>query len=77
MYFHAAASAPYHNYFNSLASKGDVIAVSVDYRLAPAHGDSWEALLWLTNGCRGLDRHLEESGDFGRVFLSETAPGQT
>ncbi|KAG0485306.1 hypothetical protein HPP92_009182 [Vanilla planifolia] len=88
MYFHGggfcsftAASAPYHNYLNSLASEGDVIAVSVDYRLAPEHplptayGDAWEALLWLTNGCRGLDRLLKESGDFGRVFLAGDSAG--
>ncbi|KAG0485301.1 hypothetical protein HPP92_009380 [Vanilla planifolia] len=60
-----------HRHLNSLGFEADVIAVSVNYRLAPEHplteayDDHWESLLWLTNECPGLDRCREESGDFG------------
>lgn len=57
VYFHgggfvvdSAVSPAYHRYLNSVASKAGVLAVSVNYRLAPEHqlpaayDDSWAAL---------------------------------
>ncbi|KAB2636416.1 carboxylesterase 12 [Pyrus ussuriensis x Pyrus communis] len=59
VYFHgggfciqSASSPTYHDYLNSLVSEANVVAVSVEYRLAPEHpipaayDDSWAALKW-------------------------------
>ncbi|PKU69125.1 probable carboxylesterase 2 [Dendrobium catenatum] len=81
----SASSSHYHSYLNSLVAEGDVIAVSVDYRLAPEHPlptayeDSWEALLWVTEHAYdhnfGPDRRFAEFGDFSKIFLVGDSAG--
>ncbi|OAY81968.1 Tuliposide A-converting enzyme 2, chloroplastic [Ananas comosus] len=68
----SAASPTYHSYLNSLVAKARVLAVSVDYRLAPEHplpagyDDSWDALKW---------PWLAEHSDMGRIFLAGDSAG--
>ncbi|PKA59510.1 putative carboxylesterase 2 [Apostasia shenzhenica] len=83
----SASSLPYHSYLNSLVAEADVVAVSVDYRLAPEHplpaayDDSWEALLWVAEhaygvaSAGGIDWRLAEAGDFSRIFLAGDSAG--
>ena len=62
VYFHGGAfvvesafSSDHHKYLNSLVSQGQVVAVSVEYRLAPEHSlpiayeDSWAAFHWVAS----------------------------
>ncbi|KAM0885069.1 hypothetical protein ACQ4PT_030587 [Festuca glaucescens] len=69
----------HHRYMNSLAGNARVLAVSVDYRLAPEHplpaayDDSWAALNWAVSGA--ADPWLSEHGDLGRVFLAGCSAG--
>lgn len=85
VYFHggglvlaSAASPTYHRYLNSVASKANVLAVSVNYRLAPEHpipaayDDSWAALSWAASRD---DPWLSEHGDAGRIFLAGDSGG--
>ncbi|XP_014756378.1 tuliposide A-converting enzyme 1, chloroplastic isoform X2 [Brachypodium distachyon] len=77
VYFHGGAfavhsafsAAPHHRFLNSLVAAAGVVAVSVDYRLAPEHplpaayDDAWAALAWtLTSGLR-KEPWLAEHGD--------------
>ncbi|KAF7077108.1 hypothetical protein CFC21_081693 [Triticum aestivum] len=86
VYFHggglvlgSAASQMYHGYLNSVVSRAGVLAVSVDYRLAPEHPipaayeDSWLALSWAAS--RVGDPWLSEHGDAGRIFLAGDSGG--
>lgn len=86
VYFHggglvlgSAASQMYHGYLNSIVSRAGVLAVSVDYRLAPEHpipaayDDSWLALSWAAS--RVGDPWLSEHGDAGRIFLAGDSGG--
>ncbi|PKA49492.1 putative carboxylesterase 2 [Apostasia shenzhenica] len=74
----SAASPVYHRHLNSLSSLTPLLAVSVDYRLAPEHRlpaayeDSWAALLWVFSRA---DPWLAQHGDFRRVFLSGDSAG--
>ncbi|KAJ1289978.1 hypothetical protein BS78_02G206400 [Paspalum vaginatum] len=85
VYFHgggfiveSAKSTAYHNYVTSLASAAGVLAVSVDYRLAPAHplpaayDDCWAALRWAASA---QDGWLAEHGDASRVFVAGDSAG--
>ncbi|XP_051204445.1 tuliposide A-converting enzyme 1, chloroplastic-like [Lolium perenne] len=85
VYFHggglvieSASSPTYHRYLNSLVSKAGVLAVSVNYRLAPEHplpaayDDSWTALSWAASRD---DPWLSEHGDAGRMFLAGDSGG--
>lgn len=85
LYFHggglvlnSAASPIYHRYLNSVSSKAAVLAVSVNYRLAPEHplpaayDDSWAALSWATSG---TDPWFSDHGDTSRVFLAGDSGG--
>ncbi|KAM0918357.1 hypothetical protein ACQ4PT_008918 [Festuca glaucescens] len=85
VYFHggglvveSASSPTYHRYLNSLVSKAGVLAVSVNYRLAPEHPlpaayeDSWTALRWAASRD---DPWLSEHGDTGRMFLAGDSGG--
>jgi len=82
VYFHgggfvvdSAVSPAYHRYLNSVASKAGVLAVSVNYRLAPEHplpaayDDSWAAL------SGAADPWLSGHGDTSRVFLAGDSGG--
>lgn len=85
LYFHggglvldSAASPAYHRYLNSVVSKAGVLAMSVNYRLAPEHpvpaayDDSWMALGWAASR---EDPWLSEHGDAGRIFLAGDSGG--
>uniref|UniRef100_A0A0D9XEG3 Alpha/beta hydrolase fold-3 domain-containing protein n=1 Tax=Leersia perrieri TaxID=77586 RepID=A0A0D9XEG3_9ORYZ len=67
-----------HRYINSVVASARVVAVSVNYRLAPEHllpaayDDSWAALNWAVSGA---DPWLSEHGDNSRVFLAGASAG--
>lgn len=70
-------------FLSSLASEARVIALSVDYRLAPEHklpiayDDSWSAFQWISthsNG-NGPNPWLNKYADFDRVFLMGESAG--
>ncbi|KAK7310489.1 hypothetical protein RJT34_08042 [Clitoria ternatea] len=71
-------TATYHHYLTALVSEAQVIAVSVNYRLAPEHPipaayeDSWAALQWIASHVNktGPEPWLNDHADFGRVFLA-------
>ncbi|KAI3915921.1 hypothetical protein MKW98_004362 [Papaver atlanticum] len=90
IYFHggcfvsgSAFSASYHQFVNSLVAEANVVAVSVDYRLAPEHpvpiafDDSWEAIQWVISHSKGegTESWLNDHVDFNRVFLSGDSVG--
>ncbi|CAD6339830.1 unnamed protein product [Miscanthus lutarioriparius] len=59
-----------------------VVAVSVDYHLAPEHPlpaayhDAWAALRWLASNCiSGPDALLADHGDATRIFLAGDSAG--
>ncbi|XP_074589077.1 putative carboxylesterase 12 [Curcuma longa] len=70
----------FHDYVVSLVEQANVVAVSVDYRLAPEHpipaayDDAWTALRWATAGA-AADRWLADHADFSRVFLAGESAG--
>ncbi|KAI4990088.1 hypothetical protein ZWY2020_038451 [Hordeum vulgare] len=85
VYFHGGAfligsakDPTYHKYLNSLAAAAGVLAVSVDYRLAPEHplpaayDDSWAALRWAASG---QDGWIADHGDASRLFLAGDSAG--
>lgn len=86
VYFHgggfcieSASSPTYHLFLNTLVAEAHVLAVSVDYRLAPEHplpaayDDSWAALQWLS--APGADPWLTEHGDFSLLFVAGDSAG--
>ncbi|XP_008805244.2 probable carboxylesterase 2 [Phoenix dactylifera] len=76
-------SALYHNFVNSLVVEAKVIAVSVDYRLAPEHPlpaayeDAARALQWVASHAEGPGPvpWLAERVEFSRVFLGGDSAG--
>ncbi|KAK4405222.1 2-hydroxyisoflavanone dehydratase [Sesamum angolense] len=92
VYFHgggffteSAFSPTYHRHLNSLVARARVIAVSVNYRLAPEHllpiayQDSWLALKWTFSHSRGnnagQEPWLRKYADFRRVYLGGDSAG--
>ncbi|CAJ1972671.1 unnamed protein product [Sphenostylis stenocarpa] len=90
VYFHGGGfctSSPftstYHHYIAAIAAEAKVVAVSVEYRLAPEHPlpaayeDSWAALQWIASHRTntGPEPWLNENVDFGRVFLAGDSAG--
>ncbi|KAF7146251.1 hypothetical protein RHSIM_Rhsim04G0204600 [Rhododendron simsii] len=92
IYFHgggfcveSAFSSVYHDSMNSLVSQANVIAVSVEYRLAPEHPlpaayeDSWTALQWAAShsveDTVNKDPWLIRNGDFDRVYIGGDSAG--
>ncbi|XP_057787450.1 probable carboxylesterase 2 [Salvia miltiorrhiza] len=81
----AASSPPFHNFISKLVEKGNLIAVSVDYRLAPENplpipfDDSWTAFQWIAGHADGggADPWLNEYADFRRVFIGGESAGAT
>ncbi|XP_050364142.1 probable carboxylesterase 12 [Argentina anserina] len=75
--------AYYNSYVASLASKANVVAVSVAYRKAPENPlpigfeDSWAALKWVGSHFegKGPDEWLNAYADFGKVFLGGDSAG--
>ncbi|KAF8695151.1 hypothetical protein HU200_037762 [Digitaria exilis] len=88
VYFHGGAfvvesafTPIYHAYLNTLAARAGVVAVSVNYRLAPEHplpaayDDSWAALKWVLANAAGSDPWLSQYGDLSRLFLAGDSAG--
>ncbi|TKW20309.1 hypothetical protein SEVIR_4G078000v4 [Setaria viridis] len=89
LYFHGGAfviesafSPLYHAFLNILVSKAGVVAVSVNYRLAPEHplpaayDDAWAALQWTVSNClSGPETWLADHGDATRIFLAGDSAG--
>lgn len=87
VYFHGGAfivesakSTTFHNYVASLAAAAGVLAVSVEYRLAPDHplpaayDDCWAALRWAASAQD--DGWLAEHGDASRgLFVAGDSAG--
>lgn len=75
--------AMYHNHIASLVKEAKIVAVSVDYRLAPEHPvpaayeDSWAALQWVAShaNSEGPEVWLNRHADFLRVFLAGDSAG--
>jgi A/G-specific adenine glycosylase len=73
------------SFLSTLATEANVIAISIDYRLAPEHqlpiayDDSWAGLLWIakhSNG-NGPEPWINEYADLGRVILAGESAGGT
>ncbi|KAG6408905.1 hypothetical protein SASPL_131931 [Salvia splendens] len=68
----------YHKHLNLLVAQANVVAVSVNYRLAPefpipaAFEDSWRALKW---SAEGNDEWINEFADLKRVYLGGDSVG--
>lgn len=93
VYFHGGGfciESPFsilcHRYLNSLVSQSKIIAVSVDYRLAPeyplpiAYEDSWAALRWvashnISTKTTKKDPWLIRYGNFDRLYLGGDSSG--
>ena len=91
VYFHgggffisSAGDPKYHHSMNNLVATADVIAVSVNYRLAPEHRlpaayeDSWAAVQWVAShsaGGGGGEAWVKDEVDFERVFLVGDSAG--
>jgi len=72
----------YHAYLNGVAAKARVVAVSVEYRLAPEHrlptayDDSWQALNWVArNAASGPEPWLRDRGNLSRLFVAGDSAG--
>jgi len=73
----------YHAYLNAVAAKARVVAVSVEYRLAPEHrlpaayDDSWQALNWVARnaGSGGAEPWLRDRGNLSRLFVAGDSAG--
>ncbi|KAJ1289987.1 hypothetical protein BS78_02G207200 [Paspalum vaginatum] len=72
----------YHAYLNAVAAKAGLVAVSVEYRLAPEHRlptayeDSWQALNWVArNAASGPEPWLRDRGNLSRLFLAGDSAG--
>lgn len=90
VYFHggaffteSAASPSYHRHLNSVVAKANVVAVSVNYRLAPenplpvCYEDSWLALKWVFShfkGC-GNEPWIKNFVDFRHVHVGGDSAG--
>ncbi|PKU87502.1 putative carboxylesterase 2 [Dendrobium catenatum] len=77
-YLLRSSSSSYHNYVNSLTAKAGVLAISIDYRLAPenplpaAYEDCWEALEWVF---ATDDPWLSNLGDLENVYIAGESAG--
>ncbi|RVW49683.1 putative carboxylesterase 13 [Vitis vinifera] len=79
----SAFSTSYNHYVKSLVAEANVIALSVDYRLAPEHpipacyDDSWAAVQWAASHANGdgPDTWLNNHADFSRVFFAGDSAG--
>jgi acetyl esterase/lipase len=83
----SAFSPTYHRYLNALVSRARVLAVSVEYHLAPEHrlptayDDAWAALRWALASARAAgtgtdtDPWLSRHADPARLFLAGDSAG--
>ncbi|KAL0922299.1 hypothetical protein M5K25_006272 [Dendrobium thyrsiflorum] len=85
LYFHgggfcieSAASPKYHRHLNSLSSLTPLLAVSLNYRLAPEHRlpaayhDAWAAIQWVLSQA---DPWVAQFGDLNRLFVAGDSAG--
>ncbi|KAL3621171.1 hypothetical protein CASFOL_036083 [Castilleja foliolosa] len=95
VYFHGGAfftesafSPTYHNFTNSLVANSNVIAVSVNYRLAPenllpiGYQDSWRALKWIFSHNNNNNNKSDEAimwlkkyVNFSKVYVAGDSAG--
>lgn len=90
VYFHGGGfcvetpfCAKYHSCLNALVAEANVVAVSIDYRLAPenpipiCYDDSWEAIKWVASHVdgKGSEEWLNKYADFSRVFFAGDSAG--
>uniref|UniRef100_A0A7N0V080 Alpha/beta hydrolase fold-3 domain-containing protein n=1 Tax=Kalanchoe fedtschenkoi TaxID=63787 RepID=A0A7N0V080_KALFE len=93
VYFHGGAfliASPaeplYDASLNTIVAQANVVAVSVDYRLAPEHplptayDDCWSALQWISAHASsgsggGSEAWLTDHVDFSRVYLAGDSAG--
>ncbi|GMP56483.1 hypothetical protein CsSME_00020952 [Camellia sinensis var. sinensis] len=96
VYFHgggfcieSAFSSFCHRYITSLVSHSPILAVSIEYRLAPenplpiAYEDSWSALQWVASHSikpkskpkPNSDPWLSNYGDFSRIYIGGDSAG--
>ncbi|KAK1604974.1 hypothetical protein QYE76_028647 [Lolium multiflorum] len=83
----SAADPMTHGYLTGLVAAANVLAVSLEYRLAPEHplpaayDDSWEGLKWVASHATGVpgggEPWLLDHGDLSRVFLAGGSAGGT
>lgn len=75
--------AAYHSYLVSVVNEANVVALSLDYRLAPenllpaAYDDAWATLKWVAShadGC-GAEAWLNDHADLQRVFVAGDSAG--
>ncbi|XP_042027169.1 probable carboxylesterase 2 [Salvia splendens] len=73
----SAFSPRYQNHLNHLVAQANVVAVSLNYRIAPefpiptVFEDSWRAIKWSTEG---KEEWINEFVDLKRVYLGEGGP---
>ncbi|XP_073145953.1 probable carboxylesterase 12 [Henckelia pumila] len=94
LYFHgggfvieSAFSELYQNHLNHLVAEANVVAVSLNYRLAPEHPlpiafeDSWQALEWIaaqfTEEGQDQEEWIKDHADMNRVYLGGDSAGGT
>lgn len=87
--FESAFSSDHHRFLNRLVSKAQVVAVSVEYRLAPevaiptCYQDCWDALQWVASHAGNEDvmssaikePWLLNYGDFGKFYIGGDSAG--
>ncbi|KAG5548116.1 hypothetical protein RHGRI_013722 [Rhododendron griersonianum] len=81
----SALSTTTAQFLTRLVSEANVVAFSIDYRLAPEHplpaafDDSWSALQWISTHSNGdgPESWLNQYVDFERVFLVGESAGAT
>lgn len=80
----SAFSSQYHSYMSSVAAEAKVLALSVEYRLAPEHPipacfeDSWAALKWVESHAKdrqGPEPWINNHADFTRIYVAGDSAG--
>ncbi|KAL2456514.1 putative carboxylesterase [Abeliophyllum distichum] len=90
VYFHgggfivgSAFSPLYHQHLNALVAEANIVAVSVEYRLAPEHPlpiayeDSWLALKWAASHSTGDgdEAWIKDYADLDHVYIGGDSAG--
>lgn len=73
----------YHSYLTSVVKEANVLALSIDYRLAPenllpaAYEDAWDTLKWVASHADGFgdEPWLNDHADLQRVVLAGDSAG--